>query len=184
MKRIRNTQTGLNLIELLLVLAIVTAIAIMAFVLYPRVQASRSANSEGITLSSAVAQVQSVYTQGNYSTLSNTVASQADVFPTSMVDGALITNQWGGDVAIQGSLGNGTPNTTGQARYIAITHEKVPAAVCKKLVPASASNFGTVLIEGAVVFDTFSFPRVPLNEASIVAACSVTDPLTITFVTR
>lgn len=179
-----KAQRGLNLIELLLVMAIVTAIAIGAFIIYPRVQASRAATTESTSLTFAVAQVQGIYTQGNYQTLSNEVAINADVFPASMVDGDNVTNQWGGAVTIQGALGDGTPNTTGQARYISITHEQVPTAVCKKLVPATASNFGTVRIDGNVVFDRYSNPRVAYNEATVAAACAASDPLTIAFTTR
>lgn len=80
MKSNPRSQAGLKLIELLLVLAIVTAIAIGAFIIYPRVQASRAATAESTTLTFTVAQVQGIYTQGNYQTLSNTVAVQADMF--------------------------------------------------------------------------------------------------------
>lgn len=179
-----RAQAGVNLIELLLVLAIITAIVIAAFVLFPRVQAGMAANNTNTQNSASVAQVQTIYTKGNYSTLSNTIAIQADVFPEDMVDGNNVINQWGGAVTIQGSLSDGTPNATNLARYISITHEAVPSDVCKKLVPASASNFGTVLIEGDIVFDRLSTTKVDFSEGSIVAACDATDPVTITFVTR
>ena len=176
---------GFSLIELLLVLAIVAALAVAAFIIYPRVQASTSANSASQTLASASASVRSVFTSGNYANLNAAAAVNGKFFPDSYGAAAPLANEWGGLADINGSTRDGATATAG-ARYFTITLEDVPAEVCKRLAPAAAANFGRVAISGAadvVVVDSYADTEVLLNEAAVLTACGDT-PVTMTFTTR
>ena len=173
---------GFSLIELLLVLAIVAALAVAAFIIYPRVQAGTAANSASQTLSSASASVRSVFTSGNYSNLNAAAAVNGKFFPASYGAAAPLTNEWGGAADINGSTRDGTTATTG-ARYFTISLADVPAEVCKRLAPAAAANFGRVAIGTNVVVDSYADTAVPLNEATVLTNCG-SAPVTMTFTTR
>ena len=123
-------QGGFTLIELLLVLAIIAALAVAAFVIFPRVQAGRAATSNAQLLSASQANLKSIYTSGNYASLTTAVAIDAGLFPDNMTDGTSLTNEWDGNVTIEGSDKAGVAVTTGAARYFTITFPEVPEDVC------------------------------------------------------
>ena len=183
-----KNQQGLNLIELLLVLAIVVAIAVAAFVIYPRVQASRSASSNSQILSSALAQVQSVFQNGQYQNLDNEVAYAADVFPdTFKLTSPDLMNEFGdgttGNVDVYGSTAAGVANTTNAARYVTIEYGDVPSAVCMKMVPGIAANFGRIAIGTAadIVVDKFDAVTTNdlLDEGTMAAQCNSAASVTV-----
>lgn len=183
----KNTQQGFSLLELLLVLAVIAALGVAAFLIYPRVQAGRSASSTAQVLSGAQASVGAIFTNGNYSKLDSTVAYNADVFPESMkgataADG--FSNEWDGAVTIFGSNADGTANAT-SGRFMTITYADVPANVCKKLVPAAAANFGRVEVGATVVVDQYAATPVALDEAAVITACGTgTTPVDLEFIAR
>lgn len=144
-----RSQGGFTLIELLLVLAIIAAIAVAAFIGYPRVQAGRNATYEAQVLSSAVAGAKAIFANGNYVNLDNQVAVNAELFPKSMVDDAAtgsILNQWEGDVTIDGTDAAGAAPAGTTARYMTIVYPNVPKDVCLRLGGAASQNFGRVAI--------------------------------------
>ena len=175
---------GFSLIELLLVLAIVAAFAVAAFIIYPRVQAGTSANNTAAALSSASASARAVFTQGNYVNLDEAAALSGKFFPDSYVAGTDLVNEWGGDVDIYGSDAAGADATAGtSARYFTIVMNDVPSEVCKRLVPAAAANFGRVEIGSTVVQDTYAATPVVLDEGAALTACG-DAPVVLTFTTR
>lgn len=188
MKNFKSKQQGLSLLELLLVMAVVAGILVVAFMTYPRVAASRAASDVAQTLSAAQATVKTIYTSGNYSTLTNLVANQAGVFPDRMKEentqtNANFINEWDGGVDIEGADRAGAASTA-NARYFNISYENVPTAVCTRLVPATAGNFGLIRVDDNIVFDAFGDTAAAdqgvLDEAAIVAACQG-DEVTITW---
>lgn len=183
-----RSQGGFSLIELLLVLAIVAALAVAAFIVYPRVQAGRNAGYEAQVLSAAVAGAKAIFVSGNYTTLDNTVANNAELFPTSMINGADgIVNQWEGAVVIEGTDAAGA-DTGAVRRYITITYPEVPRDVCMRLGASAAQNFGRVAVGGdtpTVIIDTFDNVETNnvVDEAALTSSCG-NGPNTMVFTTN
>ena len=186
-------QTGINLIELLLVLAIVLAIAIAAFVLYPRVLAARDANSSVKVLSAAQAQVKSIFPNGLYSNLNNQMAGNSGVFPDSWdIDppNGVFMNDFAngveGNIIIRGSDRFGQPVSGQAARFMTIVFEDIPSKVCIKLIPGLAGDWERVTVNGEVAIDKYDGDRtndIP-DEALIVTQCTVSNDVTVVITTR
>lgn len=150
-----RSQGGFSLIELLLVLAIVAALAVAAFIVYPRVQAGRNATYEAQVLSAAQAGVKALFTTNNYAKLSTATAVNAAIFPANMnVSATAIENQWAGDVVVghadpsTGAITQGGPSTATIQRYFGFSYEDVPTDVCIRLAGSAAQNFGAVYVGG------------------------------------
>lgn len=137
---------GYSLIELLLVIAFIAGALVLAFVTYPKVQATSRANLESQHLSVLSTEIKNLYASAkSFSTLSNAVALNAKIIPDDMrVDGVAIKNVWEGDVIIETSP---TPN-----KY-QITYGMVPAAECAKIATGVAVNFMALTIGGAGIFN-------------------------------
>lgn len=151
-----RNQAGFSLIELLLVLAIVAALAVAAFIVYPRVQAGRNASYESQVLSSAQAGVKALFTTNNYRNLSKAAAFNAEIFPKNMnLSTTSIQNQWAGEVDVGPSTAAGAADAgTGPARFFRFVYPGVPTDVCIRLAGAAVQNFGTVLVGTEVVQNT------------------------------
>ena len=185
MKSPTHHQQGFSLIELLLVLAIIAALAVAAFIIYPRVQSGRNATYENQVLSSAQAGVKALFTTNNYAKLSATVAADAEIFPNAMkLSDGTIQNQWGGVVAIGPTAADGSTSTIVPARYFTFVYPNVPSDVCIRLAGAAVSNYGTVRVDasnggaigsGTVVQDLYSATHVDLDESAIATACKGDD---------
>lgn len=178
-----RSQGGFSLIELLLVLAIVAALAVAAFIVYPRVQAGRNASYEAQVLSAAQAGVRALFTTNNYRNLNKAAAFNAEIFPANMnLSATSIKNQWDGEVDVGPSTSAGAAASvagTTPVRYFRIVYTNVPADVCIRLVGAAVQNFGTILVNpnnaatggGTVVQDSYSATVVPLDESKIATNC-------------
>ena len=83
-KNIKNKK-GFSLLELLLVLGIIAALVVAAFIVYPKVQASQRAQAESNNIATIQAGVKALYTSASsFTGLTNTVAVQAKIFPDNM----------------------------------------------------------------------------------------------------
>ena len=187
---------GFSLIELLLVLAILAALAVAAFIVYPRVQAGRNASYEAQLLIAAQAGVKGLFPTNNYSNLNKAVAFHGEVFPSNMnLNADNIINQWGGPVDVIPSTSDGNYGNPllGPVRYFRIIYRTVPTDVCIRLVGAAAQNFGTIKINpenpvggfGEIVQDLYSATKVPLDEARVAVNCKPAEGqagVAITFV--
>lgn len=84
----RKSKKGFSLLELLLVLGIVAALVVAAFIVYPKVQASQRAQAESNNIATIQAGVKALYTSASsFTGLTNTVAVQAKIFPDNMLSG-------------------------------------------------------------------------------------------------
>ncbi|EBY0373033.1 prepilin-type N-terminal cleavage/methylation domain-containing protein [Salmonella enterica subsp. enterica serovar Toulon] len=84
----RKSKKGFSLLELLLVLGIIAALVVAAFIVYPKVQASQRAQAESNNIATIQAGVKALYTSASsFTGLTNTVAVQAKIFPDNMLSG-------------------------------------------------------------------------------------------------
>jgi type II secretory pathway pseudopilin PulG len=73
----------------LLVLGIIAALVVAAFIVYPKVQASQRAQAESNNIATIQAGVKALYTSASsFTGLTNTVAVQAKIFPDNMLSGS------------------------------------------------------------------------------------------------
>ena len=71
----RKSKKGFSLLELLLVLGIIAALVVAAFIVYPKVQASQRAQAESNNIATIQAGVKALYTSASsFTGLTNTVA--------------------------------------------------------------------------------------------------------------
>lgn len=180
MKYVRRSSLGFALIELLLVLAIIAAVAVAAFIVYPKVQVGRSAAFEAQVLASVQANARSVFSSGNYAKIHMTSEGRSVLFPSHMFNDGLIENQWGGVGTIGPSTADGSDSGVVQkAFYFRIVYTQVPRDVCVRLAGMAAKNFGAIRIinvphlhnGGEVVQNLYGEPRTELNEELVAENC-------------
>ncbi|WP_323109723.1 type 4 pilus major pilin [Pectobacterium carotovorum] len=139
----RKSKKGFSLLELLLVLGIVAALVVAAFIVYPKVQASQRSQAESNNIATIQAGVKALYTSASsFTGLSSTVAVQAKIFPDNMLSGSESAvkpiNAFKGDVTLAAAA-TGPSGVAGSS--FTITYANVPAAECTKIVTAAAGNF-------------------------------------------
>ena len=142
----KKSKKGFSLLELLLVLGIIAALVVAAFIVYPKVQASQRAKAESNNIATIQAGVKALYTSASsFTGLTNTVAVQAKIFPDNMLVGsgssAKPVNAFKGDVTLASA--NSGPSAA-QGSSFTITYSNVPAAECTKIITAVAGNFYAV----------------------------------------
>ncbi|MFP1980692.1 type 4 pilus major pilin [Lonsdalea quercina] len=150
---LRNkNKKGFSLLELLLVLGIIAALVVGAFIVYPKVQASQRAEAESKNIATIQAGVKALYTSASsYSGLTNTVATNAKIFPDNMLNGTSVINVFKGNV----TLATSTESPSGVANSsFTITYANIPAAECTKIISTAAGNFyvakvGTTTVKAA-----------------------------------
>lgn len=191
-----NKHKGFTLIEILLVLAIIAALSVVAFIVYPRVQAGRQATNNTSILNAGAATLTSVFPSGRYGNLTATVACNADVFPETFLVtpgdcAGGIQNEWEGAVDAFGSDETGTLVATSAARYFTIVFNGVPSKVCNKLAAAAASNFGRVGVGdnqaaaiASPIVDIFADATDTVDEAAMTAACNNAPEVSIAFTSK
>lgn len=178
----KKSKKGFSLLELLLVLGIIAALVVAAFIVYPKVQASQRAQAESNNIATIQAGVKALYTSASsFDKLTNTVAVQAKIFPDNMLSGsgnnATPINAFKGAVTVA-SADTGPSKATGSS--FTIKYENVPASECTKIVTAAAGNFYQVGV-GASAVDNVKAAGATLDVAATSLACSDANSNTITF---
>lgn len=149
----RNSIKGFSLLELLLVLGIIAALVVAAFIVYPKVQASQRAQAESNNIATIQAGVKALYTSASsFTGLTNSVAVQAKIFPDNMLSGsgnaATPINAFKGNVTLAAAA-TGPSSVAGSS--FTITYANVPAAECTKIMTATAGNFYMAAVGGKTV---------------------------------
>lgn len=139
----RKSKKGFSLLELLLVLGIIAALVVAAFIVYPKVQASQRAQAESNNIAAIQAGVKALYTSASsFTGLTNSVAVQAKIFPDNMLSGsgsaAKPINAFKGNVTLAADK-TGPSGADGSS--FTIIYSNVPAAECTKIITAAAGNF-------------------------------------------
>ncbi|EHT08342.1 prepilin-type N-terminal cleavage/methylation domain-containing protein [Raoultella ornithinolytica 10-5246] len=141
----RKSKKGFSLLELLLVLGIIAALVVAAFIVYPKVQASQRAQAESNNIATIQAGVKALYTStSSFTGLTNSVAAKANIFPDNMLINsgtfARPINAFKGNVTLAADK-TGPSGADGSS--FTITYSNVPAAECTKIITAAAGNFYT-----------------------------------------
>ncbi len=139
----KKSKKGFSLLELLLVLGIIAALVVAAFIVYPKVQASQRAQAESNNIAAIQAGVKALYTSASsFTGLTNSVAVQAKIFPDNMLSGsgsaAKPINAFKGNVTLAADK-TGPSGADGSS--FTIIYSNVPAAECTKIITAVAGNF-------------------------------------------
>ena len=191
----KAANAGFSLIELLLVLTVIAALAVAAFIVFPLVQASRAASYQSQLLASAKASTQALFTSQDYRRLITSVAVDSKFFPDAMLDttAKTITNQWGGVVTMswQTAAGAAAPTNNAAAnatpaRFFSVIYQDVPANVCAKLVAGVSSSYGAIYVGATPVMNQYDAVTTndTLNEAALATSCAAASTVTITFVSN
>ncbi|WP_407579587.1 type 4 pilus major pilin [Citrobacter koseri] len=166
----RKSKKGFSLLELLLVLGIVAALVVAAFIVYPKVQASQRSQAESNNIATIQAGVKALYTSASsFTGLNNSVAVQAKIFPDNMLSGsgnnATPVNAFKGDVTLA-AANTGPSGAT--ASSFSIQYKNVPASECTKIISATAGNFYIASVNNTVVKPAGGV----LDVAAAASACS------------
>lgn len=175
----RKSKKGFSLLELLLVLGIIAALVVAAFIVYPKVQASQRAQAESNNIATIQAGVKALYTSASsFTGLTNTVAVQAKIFPDNMLSGTGNTakpiNAFKGNVMLAAAA-TGPSSAAGSS--FTITYSNVPAAECVKIATAAAGNFYIATVGTKVVKAAGGM----LDVAATASACSNATSNTLVF---
>lgn len=184
-----NNKKGFSLLELLLVMGIIAALIIAAFIVYPKVQSYRNVKIESNNIGALKAEVTTLYNSVAASIPEdanlNDVLIKSKVVPENMIDGSNnLKNVWGGDVYV------GTYNIA-RAVSFTIQYNHVPRDECAKLVMQASTGFEQVVVGPELTGDTggiikdgtgrdvvFGLGRgksdseVPLDVPTVVEACN------------
>lgn len=166
----KKSKKGFSLLKLLLVLGIIAALVVAAFIVYPKVQASQRAQAESNNIATIQAGVKALYTSASsFTGLTNAVAVQAKIFPDNMLSGAgnaaKPINTFKGNVTLAAAK-TGPSSVDGSS--FTITYDNVPAAECVKITTAAAGNFYITHVGDKVVKAAGG----TLDVAATAAACS------------
>lgn len=165
MKKGRRGAKGFSLIELLLVIGFISGALVMAFVTYPKVQATNRANVESQHLIVLAGGIKNLYaTAKSYNSLDNTVLLNARVVPDDLqVNAPTINNIWGGTITAAPTAGNPLNYT--------IEYTGIPSSECTKLATSVAVNFQKLVINyDAPLFDRMASGGSAIIDPGVAAA--------------
>lgn len=165
---------GFSLIEMLIVMAVIAALTVAAFIVYPKVRTSNIAKEEAEYLFAATASIKEMFPAGDYSNLTDQVAIDAKIFPENMLLESTIQNRFGGRVMLR--------RTDRSPKLFRIDYQGTPSNVCVKLLPLLAQRFKGVSVKGEdgktyIARDDFGYLRpsyhdsVDLDEESVAKGC-------------
>ena len=174
-----KSKKGFSLLELLLVLGIIAALVVAAFIVYPKVQASQRSQAESNNIVTIQAGVKALYTSASsFTGLNNSVAVQAKIFPDNMLSGsgnsATPINAFKGAVTL--GVANTGPSSAAGSSFT-ITYDNVPAAECTKIMTATAGNFYIAQVGSTTVKPAGG----TLDVAATAGACSDANSNTLIF---
>lgn len=168
---LRKNRQGFSLLELLLVLGIIAALVVGAFIVYPKVRAAQQVEVEAKNISTISAGVRALYTgKSNFSGLTDSVALGAKIYPDNMIVGtgtsASIVNSFKGTVMVSS---DGETHSGEDDSGFFIKYTRLMPDVCSRLVSAVASSFYEINVNGTYVKENGG----SLNMVTLTTACSI-----------
>lgn len=173
MKNLLKKKKGFSLLELMLVLGIIAALIVSAFLIYPKAQSAQRATAEAKNIATIQAGVKTLYAGlASYTGLNNTAALGAKVFPDIMISGtgtsATVLNSFKGSVTLAPAA-TGPSGVAGSS--FTITYTGVPNNECTKIIATTAESFYMASVGSTTVKDSGG----QLNIENASTACNATN---------
>lgn len=176
-----RNQQGLTLIELLLVLVVVLAIAVVGFVTFGQTSANQRAQAGQQALLSVSSGVRALSNGPNYTGITEAVLVTAGKAPSNLVNaaGTGINNPWGGAITVLAKNVNG-----GSSNGFMVCMTAVPRDECNSVIASTASGYPmisagttacpatTTLPTAGVVKNQYAATPIVPTAASISTACN------------
>lgn len=160
MKLLRKKK-GFSLLELLLVMAIIAALIVAAFIIYPKISSSAKVTNDIKVLSLLDAGIKGMYRgQAAYSGLTAKALIDANIAPNDLVDDGEIYDNFGALVLI---------DTYNNDSEYSIGFENVSTDACAKFVSEAGSSFYKLVVDTTTVKDTDN--NIELDMSTLTSAC-------------
>lgn len=169
MKKIGN-EKGFSLLELLLSLAIISALIVAAFIVYPRIKASNEVNQETKNLSAIYAASKELFSSSpDYSKWSLSVLVKAKALPDNMIiseSASEFRNTWGRNVrySLYSTPESGYTYTSGYTLIYEVSEN-----ACTKFITAVFPMVTIIKVSGTTVKST---PSDQIDVTKISENCS------------
>lgn len=167
----KKNKKGFSLLELLLVLGIIAALIVGAFIVYPKVRSSQQAEAESKNIATIKANLLALYAPvADVTGVNNTVGINAQIFPDNMLI------KTGGTVSdvVNSFKGKVTLSSTNYASmgkvFINVSYAGVPQDVCAKLVSAVSGTMDQIVIAGNTIKSDIS--SVSFSPATATTICT------------
>jgi prepilin-type N-terminal cleavage/methylation domain-containing protein len=174
---IQKSKKGFSLLELLLVLGIIAALIVAAFIVFPKVQAEQRANRTIQDIAAIDAGIKSLYaSKAGYDGLSTKVLINANVFPdimTTTVEGQAY-NVFKGRVNVSEVTSLSSP-------AYSISFYSVPPTECSKIVSSLWGRFFQIEIISGSGMNVKSYNGQTMKLSTITKQCTNTDSATLIF---
>jgi type II secretory pathway pseudopilin PulG len=165
-------QRGFTLVEYVLVVGLMIAVAILVFVYSSGAKVSARVNQEMATIGTAAGRIRNLFaSHGGYAGISTAVLIGAKAFPSTSITGTVVNNTFGGTITVAPATLGGAPN----AGY-SWTMTAVPQAECIDLLTAVDNLFVEMRVNGVEVKPYLgSLDKTLLSDGSACAAGDMND---------
>ncbi len=171
MSKINRKRKGFSLLELLLVLGIIAALIVAAFIVYPKVRTSQIVDAEAKNIATIRAGLLALYSAtSNISGVNNTVGINAQIFPDNMLvkSGTTVSDVVNG---FKGKVVLSATNFASMGKVVFnISYANVPQDACVKLVSAVAPGMAIINVGGNYAKSELS--NVEWNVGTAATACN------------
>lgn len=171
MSKINRKRKGFSLLELLLVLGIIAALIVAAFIVYPKVRTSQIVDAEAKNIATIRAGLLALYSAtSNISGVNNTVGINAQIFPDNMLvkSGGTVSDVVNG---FKGKVSLSSTNFVSMGKVVFnISYANIPQEACVKLVSAVAPSMAIISVNGNYAKSELS--NVDWDVATASSACT------------
>ncbi|EHW2964808.1 TPA: prepilin-type N-terminal cleavage/methylation domain-containing protein [Escherichia coli] len=182
----KHNKEGFSLLELLLVLGIVSALIISAFIIYPKVQTMYRVDRISKTIVGVKSSIKQLYQgQAYYDKGVANTNLRNTVFPENTYthkNNGLPLNDYGGTYSIQGQYSM----HSGLYQGFSIDLTDVPSADCQRIISNVYASFEIVAVDASIVFKVpfmFDDNAVEFDRSTVAAACNKSSTVTMQFYT-
>lgn len=176
-KYIQKSKNGFSLLELLLVLGIIAALIVAAFIVFPKVQSEQRANQTIQDIAAIDASIKSLYaSKAGYDGISTKVLINANVFPDTMtttVEGQAYN-------IFKGRINVSEVTNLSRPAY-QISFYGIPPTECSKIVSGLWGRFFQIEIISGSGMNVKSYDGQTMKLSTITKQCNNSDSATLMF---